>query len=107
MSKPHRHWWCLLNPPRQGHFTAHEAAVRNAVQHFANRGIEFVDIYYGYGFAARLVLDIDCEGREQELMELFEQLRAGQVTKMSVLDEYPELSADERDRLVHGGEREA
>jgi hypothetical protein len=83
----------------------HQAAVEDVVGRFAERGIAFVEIYYGYGATAELVLDIDCEDRERELTELFEALRTDERTKMSILDQYLHLSASERDHLAHTGHR--
>jgi hypothetical protein len=87
----------VLNPPTD--FVAHRDAVLEVARGFVDQGVEVVDVKYGY--AASVELEIDITGSEpgKALVELFERLREDPRTRITVIDDYLDLSAEDRNGL--------
>ena len=97
MGKPYHKHRCGMNPPEN--FVSHDRYVREVVGRA--RGVSLVELTYGYGPCADMVLDVE-PGFEPNLVRLLDELRTDSEAHFPIimhLDE-PGFTAAERDELM-------
>jgi hypothetical protein len=99
MGRPkHQYKPCSGNPPTN--FVEHLERIKRAAEEPSLGGkIEAVDIRWGYGTGAQLILEVAPDS-EHEIASFFEELRTNPDIRLTVLDSDAALTVQERQELT-------